>query len=110
MARRDEGAYSPEICNRGATQPAIPPRRKTARGVFKTGSKWSGVINHPLVCFMRMNKSARMRPFSGSRGLFVIQQVSLLFVELFLRDNAFLAQFIQSPEFFISLGFCRPLV
>jgi hypothetical protein len=39
MARRDEGAYSPEICNRGATQPAIPPRRKTARGIFKTGSE-----------------------------------------------------------------------
>jgi acetyl-CoA carboxylase alpha subunit len=36
MARRDEGAYSQEICNRGATKPATPPRRKTDRAIFKT--------------------------------------------------------------------------
>lgn len=29
MARRDEGAYSSAICNRGATKPAVEPRRKT---------------------------------------------------------------------------------
>jgi hypothetical protein len=39
MARRDEGAYSREICNRGETKPAAPPRRKTARDIFKTRSK-----------------------------------------------------------------------
>jgi hypothetical protein len=36
MARREESAYSREICNRRATQPAAPPRRKTARYIFKT--------------------------------------------------------------------------
>ena len=28
-----------EICNRGATKPAAPPRRKTDRDIFKTRSK-----------------------------------------------------------------------
>ena len=36
MARRNEGAYSTEICNRGATKPAAPPRRTTPRDIFKT--------------------------------------------------------------------------
>ena len=38
MASRDEGAYSLEICNRGATTPEAPPRRKTAWDIFKTRS------------------------------------------------------------------------
>src|SRR5262245_16731153 len=45
MARRDEGAYSEEICNRGATKPAARPRRKTARDIFKTGSEGEAVGN-----------------------------------------------------------------
>ena len=36
---REEGAYSREICNRPATKPAAPPRRKTDRDIFKTRSK-----------------------------------------------------------------------
>jgi hypothetical protein len=36
-ARR--GRIFAEICNRGATKPAAPPRRKTTRNIFKTGSK-----------------------------------------------------------------------
>jgi hypothetical protein len=39
MARREEGAYSREICNRRATKPAAPPRRKTDRDIFKTRSE-----------------------------------------------------------------------
>ncbi len=35
MARREEGAYSREICNRRATKSAAPPRRKTDRDIFK---------------------------------------------------------------------------
>ena len=45
MARRDEGAYSLEICNCGATTPDAPPRRKTAWDIFKTRSK---DVNHHL--------------------------------------------------------------
>ena len=48
MARRDEGAYSREICNRGTTKPAAPPRRKTDRDIFKTRShdlhRWRGLL------------------------------------------------------------------
>jgi len=32
------GAYSREICNRRATKPAAPPRRKTTRYIFQTDS------------------------------------------------------------------------
>jgi hypothetical protein len=39
MARRDEGAYSPVICDRGTTKPTASPRRKTARNTFQTRSK-----------------------------------------------------------------------
>src|SRR5580765_9025423 len=39
MARREEGAYSREICDRRATKPAAPPRRKTDRNIFKTRSQ-----------------------------------------------------------------------
>jgi cysteinyl-tRNA synthetase len=43
MARRDEGAYSKEICNRGATTPAGLPRRKTARNIFQVRSQKMGL-------------------------------------------------------------------
>src|SRR4051812_40328638 len=39
MTGRKEGAYSREICDRRATKPATPPRRKTDRNIFKTRSK-----------------------------------------------------------------------
>ena len=44
MARRDEGAYSKGICDRGATTPAGWPRRKT-----NTFSKW--------ICLFALNSS-----------------------------------------------------
>ena len=35
MARREEGAYSREICDRRATKPAAPPRRKIDRNILR---------------------------------------------------------------------------
>lgn len=50
-ARRDEGAYSKEICDRGATKPGGLPRRKTARCVFQTCSKAARIaMTTPSTC------------------------------------------------------------
>src|SRR3954469_2636073 len=43
MARRKEGAYSREICDRRATKPAASPGCKTDWNIFKTRSEGSGV-------------------------------------------------------------------
>ena len=49
MARRDEGSYSQKICNRGATKPDAPPRRKTARDIFKTRSEAVNELGSKIV-------------------------------------------------------------
>jgi hypothetical protein len=38
LARREEGAYWGQICDRQATKPGAPPRRKVAWNIFKSGS------------------------------------------------------------------------
>jgi hypothetical protein len=43
-----KGAYWPEICNQGPTQPATPPRRKTDRGIFKRGSQANPLPSSPI--------------------------------------------------------------
>src|SRR4030095_10108423 len=43
MARRDEGAYPPVVCERGATTPAGPWRQNpSGGGPFVLGRRWLG--------------------------------------------------------------------
>ena len=58
MARRVEGAYSTEICDRDATKPDGPPRRKTPRSIFQTRTKVSPATTRLLARIFH----ARPRP------------------------------------------------
>jgi hypothetical protein len=62
MARRDEGAYPPAVCNRGATKPVGPFRENPpGDGSFGLGLRWLG----------------RYSPLRGCAGLAALAQAKI---------------------------------